>query len=180
VSADRTAAPRTMRAGALSKPLREERNRTNRARRLARYVAAPAVLAIVALAYSLARREPPPAKVIVSPNPPIAADLIIDGRPSGQLPPFVHTLAPGKHRIELRAEGYKPFSATVDVKPGAMPIELAAKLEADRPLQVESVVLTPSPLPAPPAAVTQSPPPRKVQAARKPTRTPENAALVEA
>src|SRR5439155_405748 len=52
VSADRTAAPRTMRAGALSKPLREERNRTNRARRLARYVAAPAVLGIVALAYS--------------------------------------------------------------------------------------------------------------------------------
>ena len=177
VSADRTAAPRTMRAGALSKPLREERNRTNRARRLARYVAAPAVLGIVALAYSLARREPPPAKVIVTPSPPVAADLVIDGRPSGQLPPFVHTLAPGKHRIELRAEGYKPFSATVDVKAGAMPIELTAKLEADHPLQVEGVVLAPSRLPPPPAVAP--PPPRKPQAARKPMRAPDNVAPVE-
>ena len=176
VSGDRTAAPRPLRDGALSRPLRDRPDRTKAARRLVLYAAAPAALAIAALAYALVRREPPPAKVIVTPSPPVAADLIIDGRPSGQLPPFVHALAPGKHRIELRAQGYKPFSATVEVKAGAMPIELGAKLEADQPLQVESVVLTQSPLPPPPAV---TPPPRKPQASRKAQRAPDNVVSVE-
>ena len=168
-----------MRDGPLSKPLREQPDRRKASRRLAFYAAAPAALAIAAVTYSLARREPPPSKVILTPSPPVTADLIIDGRPSGQLPPFVHTLAPGKHRIELRAAGYKPFSATVDVKAGAMPVELAASLEAEGPLQVQGVVLAQSPLPAPPAAAPTSPPPPRPQAARKPKAGSETVAPAE-
>jgi serine/threonine protein kinase len=172
-----TKAPRAMRTGPLSRPLRD-RSRRN-LRRFGLYAAASAGLAVAAVAMVLARREPAPGKVIVTPSPPVAAELIVDGRPSGPLPPFVHTLALGKHHIEVRAEGYKPFSATVDVASTAMPVELAAKLEPDRPLTVEGVILTPSPSAAPPAVVPPPPAKLKPQASRKPNRAPEPVAPVE-
>jgi Protein kinase domain/PEGA domain len=174
VGDDRTAAPRRMRTAALTRSLREQGGRAN-ARRWALYAAVPVALGVAAVSYVIGQREPLPGKVIVTPTPPVAADLIIDGRPSGQLPPFVHTLSPGAHRIELRAEGYKPFAATVQVAPGGAPIELDAKLEAERPLQIQGVVLTQ----APDAAPAPAPPPRNRPSSRKPQRATPPAPPVE-
>src|SRR6185503_4717198 len=109
---------------------------------------------------------------ILTPSPSVTADLIIDGRPSGQLPPFVHTLAAGTHSIEVKAEGYKPFATTVDVRPGGQPIELTAKLEPERPLHVDSVVL------APPAPAAEEPV-RKKPASRRPPRLPDTVVPIE-
>ncbi|TMA28304.1 MAG: PEGA domain-containing protein [Deltaproteobacteria bacterium] len=143
---ERTHAPRAQRKAPMSRSLREQQK-----------VAAPkwwpwaagggAALAIVGLCvWSLwPQEEMRPGKVIVTPSPSVIADLLIDGRPSGQLPPFVHTVAAGKHRIEVRAEGYKPWSAVVDVPSGGRPMELDAQLTADRPMEVEGVVLRQKP-----------------------------------
>jgi serine/threonine protein kinase len=175
VGDDRTAAPRSMRSSALTRSLREQGGRAN-ARRWALYAAVPVALGVAAVSYVIGQREPLPGKVIVTPTPPVAADLIIDGRPSGQLPPFVHTLSPGTHRIELRAEGYKPFAATVQIAQGGAPLELNANLEAERPLQIQGVVLTQAPAAeSPPAA----PPPRNRPSSRKPQRPSPPAAPVE-
>src|SRR3989449_4266034 len=152
-----------MRTAALTRSVREQGGRAN-TRRWALYAAVPVALGVAAVSYVIGQREPIPGKVIVTPTPPVAADLIIDGRPSGQLPPFVHTLSPGAHRIELRADGYKPFAATVQVAPGGAPIELDAKLEAERPLQIQGVVLTQAPDAAPASA---PPPPRNRPSSRQ-------------
>ena len=173
VGDDRTAAPRRMRNAALTRSLREQGTRAN-ARRWALYAAVPVALGVAAVSYVIGQREPVPGKVIVTPTPPVVADLIIDGRASGQLPPFVHMLSPGAHRIELRADGYKPFAATVQVAPGGAPVELNAKLEVERPLQVEGVVLTQAPAAAPPA-----PPPRNLPSSRKLQRAAPPAPPVE-
>ena len=69
---------------------------------------------------------------------------------SGPLPPFVHTVAAGSHRIEVRADGYKSFQTRVNVPPGGRPLEIDAQLVAEGPMQVEGVVLT-QPKPEPPA-----------------------------
>ena len=175
VGDDRTAAPRRMRNAALSRSLREQGTRAN-ARRWALYAAVPVALGVAAVSYVIGQREPVPGKVIVTPTPPVVADLIIDGRASGQLPPFVHTLSPGAHRIELRADGYKPFAATVQVAQGGAPVELNAKLEVERPLQVEGVVLTQAPAAAPPAP---APPPRNRPSSRKLQRAAPPAPPVE-
>jgi len=173
VGDDRTAAPRRMRNAALTRSLREQGTRAN-AGRWALYAAVPVALGVAAVSYVIGQREPVPGKVIVTPTPPVVADLIIDGRASGQLPPFVHMLSPGAHRIELRADGYKPFAATVQVAPGGAPVELNAKLEVERPLQVEGVVLTQAPAAAPPA-----PPPRNLPSSRKLQRAAPPAPPVE-
>jgi len=175
VGDDRTAAPRRMRNAALTRSLREQGTRAN-AGRWALYAAVPVALGVAAVSYVIGQREPVPGKVIVTPTPPVVADLIIDGRASGQLPPFVHTLSPGAHRIELRADGYKPFAATVQVAQGGAPVELNAKLELERPLQVEGVVLTQAPAAAPPAPV---PPPRNRPTSRKLQRAAPPAPPVE-
>jgi len=175
VGDDRTAAPRRMRNAALTRSLREQGTRAN-AGRWALYAAVPVALGVAAVSYVIGQREPVPGKVIVTPTPPVVADLIIDGRASGQLPPFVHMLSPGAHRIELRADGYKPFAATVQVAPGGAPVELNAKLEVERPLQVEGVVLTQAPSAAPPAP---APPPRNRPSSPKLQRAAPPAPPVE-
>jgi PEGA domain-containing protein len=53
---------------------------------------------------------------------------MIDGRSAGQLPPFVRAIPAGKHRLEVRAKGYRPFSAEVDIPAGGRPLEVAAPL----------------------------------------------------
>jgi hypothetical protein len=48
-----------------------------------------------------------------------AADIIVDGQRAGTAPterPVV--MAPGRHTVELRAEGFRPFSQTVTVSSG--------------------------------------------------------------
>src|SRR5436190_6608693 len=113
-------------------------------------------------------RDPPAGKLIVTPSPSVPADLIVDGRPSGQLPPFVRNLPHGKHRIEVRAEGYKAFSAAVEVGAGNDPLELTAQLLPERPLQLDGVVLSP-----PPAVEKPRPTARKRERTAQPSAEPE-------
>ena len=96
-------------------------------------LAVPALLvALVAIALvALPGEDLRPGKVIVTPSPAVAGDLYIDGRTSGPVPPFVHSVAPGEHRLEVRAEGYKPFVTTVRVRPGR-PLEVTARLQSDK------------------------------------------------
>jgi serine/threonine protein kinase len=171
LAAESTAAPRAQRRSALSRPAGPP------SRRWALYAALPvglAVLGILSFARTAARREPVPGKVIVMPSPSVpAADLSIDGRPSGQLPPFVHTLAPGRHLIEVRAPGYKPFSASVEVKPGGQPMEVNAQLEAEPDLALETAGLVQSqdvPRP-PPESLQRSVLPARARQAKEPPAT---------
>jgi hypothetical protein len=46
------------------------------------------------------------------------AQVSVDGRPRGNTPAIVE-IEPGQHLVEVRAEGYEPFSQTVTVAPGA-------------------------------------------------------------
>jgi serine/threonine protein kinase len=140
---ERTHAPRAQRKAPMSRSLREQQ--TVAAQKWWPWAAGgSAALAIVGLCawYLWPQEEMRPGKVIVTPSPSVIADLLIDGRPSGQLPPFVHTVTAGKHRIEVRAEGYKPWSAVVDVPSGGRPMELDAQLAPDKPMEIEGVVLS--------------------------------------
>jgi serine/threonine protein kinase len=141
VDNERTVAPRKMRASALSKPLAKQKTRPT-GRRWAVYAGIPIATGLlgVSLAVRL-QRDPLPGKVIVRPSPSVPADLIVDGRPSGQLPPFVRNLPAGAHRIEVRAEGFRPFSTSLDVRGGGEPVELMARLIAEKPMQLDGVVL---------------------------------------
>jgi len=139
VENERTVAPRKMRGSALSKPLAEQKTRPT-GRRWAVYAGIP--IAIGVLGVSLAvrlQRDPAPGRVIITSSPPVAGDLIVDGRPSGQLP-AVRNLPAGTHRIEVRAEGFKPFSTSVDVRGGGNPVEVVARMIAEKPAQVDGVV----------------------------------------
>ena len=173
ISDEPTAAPRRMRRSALSRPVGQR----GRARRLALYAAMPVALGLVGLSWAVrnGQRAPVPGTVILTPSPAVpSADLLIDGRPSGSLPPFVHSLSAGKHRIEVRAEGYKPFLATVEVRAGGQPVEMVARLESE-PMRVEGVVLTPPPPPPPEEARAPAPRPvrRKVPPPRREVAVPE-------
>jgi hypothetical protein len=167
VSDERTVAPRSLRDSALSKPV-SARKPGPTPRRWALYAALPIALGVVGVSIALRmQRDPLPGKVIVTPSPSVPADLIVDGRPSGPLPPFVRSLPAGEHRIEVRADGFKPFSVVLEVRGGRAPVELIARLVAERPMQLDGVVLTPPPAAAAlPAPALQ---PRKV-ASRKPER----------
>lgn len=45
------------------------------------------------------------------------AEVVVDGQPQGQIP-VVLTVSEGRHLVEIRKEGYKPFSQWIDVKEG--------------------------------------------------------------
>jgi hypothetical protein len=149
---EQTAAPRSMRGTPLVKPVKSQKKLSGQDRRLVLYVMVPVALAVVAGLWFIL--TPPertrPGKFVITPSPSVTADLRIDGKPAGQLPPFVHTVSAGRHRIELRAEGFKPFVADLQIPSGGRPIELDAQLVADGPMQVEGMVLT-QPRPVPPA-----------------------------
>jgi serine/threonine protein kinase len=149
---EHTAAPRAMRGTPLVKPLNSQKKLAGQNRKLLLYVFVPVSLAVLAGLWFIL--TPPErtrrGKFVITPSPSVTADLRIDGKPAGQLPPFVHTVPAGRHRIELRAEGYKPFVAEVQVPSGGRPIELDAQLVLDGPMQVEGMVLT-QPRPVPPA-----------------------------
>jgi len=170
-SNESTGAPRAMRGTPMAKPVRAQpaAAAAKPQRRWALLAGGPLVLlALAALWFVSTPDEQRPGKVIITPTPSVTADLIIDGRPSGQLPPFVHTVAAGRHKIEVRAEGYRPFSTTVQVPSGGRPLEVDAQLMQDGPMQVEGVVLT-QPKPESPSsenpagaqAAPQAEPPKK-------------------
>jgi serine/threonine protein kinase len=163
-----TAAPRAMRGTPMVKPARGQPKASAASRKTILYVLAPAALAVIAgLWFILAPPETiRPGKLVITATPSVVADLLIDGKPAGQLPPFVHTVSAGKHRIELRAEGYKPFATEVRVPSGGKPIELEAQLVLEGTMQMEGMVLTqPHPIPAAEAKKAQPEP-----ASKKPSR----------
>ena len=105
-------------------------------------------------------RAPLPGKVIVTVQPAVPAELLVDGRSSGPLPPFVRHLPPGRHRLEVRAEGYKPFTAAVEL--GRRPVEVEAVLlsreEPAAPLQVQAPPSEARPEPQPQSNAPPPPP----------------------
>ena len=157
LSEERTGAPRKLRSSPMARPLKAQQPQPKR--RWPLYAGIALALAVAGLVWFLLAQpqEVRPGKIVVTPSPSVTAELFIDGKPSGPLPPFVHTLAAGKHRIEVRADGYKPFTTEVHVRSGGTPLEVDAQLTADGPMQVEGVVLT-QPAPEKPAEPQQPPP----------------------
>ena len=45
-------------------------------------------------------------------------DVYIDRKPAGKTDLMLHALSPGKHKIEVKKEGYQPFETTIDVARG--------------------------------------------------------------
>jgi hypothetical protein len=186
-SKEHTGAPLAMRGSLMVKPVKAQPLLSAAKRRRSMLYLGASLLLVAAAALWLAMMAPEevrPGKVIITPSPSVTADLLIDGRPSGQLPPFVHVIAAGKHKIEVRAEGYKPFATTVQVPSGGRPLEVDAQLAQDGPMQVEGVVLT-QPRPGSPAEVAAQREQGPAQAKKKqgwgqkapprPPRTPEPA-----
>ena len=69
------------------------------------------------------------------------ATVVIDGRPAGSLPYVDEDLAPGRHTVEVRREGFLPWRAVVELEPGG-------ELRLQAPLQVAAVEV-PSPAQGP-------------------------------
>ena len=138
---DRTGAPRKLRSSPMVRPVKVQPRPANR--RVLLYLGAPLLLAPLAALWFFASQEAEarPGKIAVMSTPSVGADLLIDGKLAGQLP-LVHTLVAGRHQLEVRAEGYKPFSTQVTVPPGGAPVQVEAQLVADGPMQVEGVMLT--------------------------------------
>ncbi len=142
VSEERTAAPRAQRTGALSKPVRDDKPaahadaRNHVGRNL--LLAAAVLLASLGAAWFLWPSEiAAPGRLVLALTPSVPAELVIDGKPAGAIPPFVWQLARGPHRIEIHAAGFKPFSASVRISSPSKPTELAVALVSDAPLEVE-------------------------------------------
>jgi len=126
---DRTAAVRKRRSGGLTRPSRPEEGW--RGTNPLVLVGTAAAIAIVAgLAIFLQQpAEKRPGKIVVTVSPAVDAELFVDGRSSGKVPPHLRSLAAGDHRIEVKAAGFRPFATTVSVRPGARPVEIDAALE---------------------------------------------------
>jgi serine/threonine protein kinase len=141
---------RLQRKGAMTRAVRDQPKQKPERSRKWMLFAVPALLAALVGGWLLlGDGEEQPGKVIVTPSPSVQADLFIDGKAAGALPPFVHNVPPGRHKLEVKAEGYKTFSVQVHVAAGGRPVEVDAQLQADKPMEVEGVVLT-QPRPAEP------------------------------
>jgi PEGA domain len=79
-------------------------------------------LLVLACASPAAAQVPSDGGTVAITVRPTTADVYIDGErwvsPDLSVP-LVVALVPGRHAIEVRAPGYRPFSTTVDVRPGA-------------------------------------------------------------
>jgi hypothetical protein len=61
-------------------------------------------------------------KLVINSSPP-GARILIDGKNSGRISPSVIPVKPGKHRVRLELEGFKPFESDINVaanKPGIL------------------------------------------------------------
>jgi len=132
VSEERTQAIRVRRTSALARP--ERPSETRAPRRIFVWAIPPALAVAAGVMLSLAGtfRDARPGKVVVTASPAVDAVLLIDGRSAGHIPPHVRSVSPGKHRIEVRAEGYRPFVAHVTVRPGDA-TSVDASLLAEKP-----------------------------------------------
>jgi len=129
---DSSGDPTAARRNARRRPL--TRAGKGRAKIGVRTLAATAVLVVLAASgavWFVRSRAPLPGKVIVTVQPAVLAELLVDGRSSGPLPPFVRLLPAGRHWLEVRAEGYKPFATAVEL--GRRPVEVEAVLSREEP-----------------------------------------------
>src|SRR6187399_2146600 len=84
-------------------------------------VIARAVLVLLALAAPAAAQLPSDAGTVSISVRPATADVFVDGErwvspeSSG---PLVVQLAPGRHTVDVRAPGYRPFSTVVEIRRG--------------------------------------------------------------
>ncbi|TMB36055.1 MAG: PEGA domain-containing protein [Deltaproteobacteria bacterium] len=128
---DRTGALRKRRSGGLTRPSRPEEGW-----RGTRFLVVAGTAAAIALVAGLAiflqqPAEKRPGKIVVTVSPAVDAELFVDGRSSGKVPPHLRSLAAGDHRIEVKAAGYRSFATTVSVRPGTRPVEIDAALEVE-------------------------------------------------
>ena len=159
VSDERTQAPRAQRQGGLTRPTRESRAVAAAALPPSTWKRNVGIFAALGLVVALCiwaiwpTEVISPGRLIISLEPPVPGNLTIDGKAAGAVPPFVWSVARGKHNIEVRATGYKLFTATVKIAGPTRPTELQISLVPDGPLPVEGVVLDPQqaahPAPAP-------------------------------
>jgi len=101
--------------------------------RLVFLIGAAAAIAVVA-GFALFVQQPAtqrPGKIVVTVSPPVDAELFVDGRSSGKVPPHLRSLAAGDHLIEVKAAGYRAFATTVSVRSGARPVEIEAALQQE-------------------------------------------------
>jgi hypothetical protein len=130
---ERTGAVRKRRSGGLTRPSRpEERWRGLRLLLLIGTVAAVVVVGGFAFFVQQPATQRP-GKIVVTVSPPVDAELFVDGRSSGRVPPHLRSLAAGDHLIEVKAAGYRAFATTVSVRSGARPLEIEAALQAETP-----------------------------------------------
>jgi TonB family protein len=104
--------------------------------------------------FTLSRTVPAAGAADVSSTPP-GAMVKIDGTSVGTTPLRGHKLNVGRHRVEITAEGYEPFSGSVTVKEGQT-ARLAAPLVAHivvKPTPKATAAPTPAPAPTPDAHV---------------------------
>lgn len=59
-------------------------------------------------------------KIQVEPGNLPGVQVYIDGKPMGQAPDIFQDILIGQHTVELRKEGYKPYSRTVEVEDGKL------------------------------------------------------------
>ena len=153
---------RLQRKGALSRAVRDQPPRPKGSRKWLLFAAPVLLAALLGTFLLLSPDEERPGKVIVNLSQPVQAELYLDGKLAGPLPPLVHAVAAGRHKLEVKAEGFKTFTAQVNVTAGGRSVEVDAQLQADKPLEVEGVVLTQA-RPTEPAAPKEAPapPPKK-------------------
>lgn len=143
LSQERTGARRRLRSSPLVRPEREGAPAAGPVFRWALATGVLLLLAVVLFFWAVGPdRKLGQGKVAITVAPSVPAALFIDGKAAGTLPPFVRALAAGNHRLEVRADGYKPFATQVQVPSGGRPVGIEAQLVAEGPMQVEGMVLT--------------------------------------
>ena len=152
VSEDRTVAPRAQRTGAFSKPLRETQAepKSNAVRNVA--IALVVVIAAAGAAWAFWPADvAAPGRLVFALSPSVPAELLLDGKPAGSIPPFTRQdVARGPHHVEIRASGYKPFTADVNVSSASKPVEVQVELVSEAPPAApEPAAPAPAPVVAP-------------------------------
>jgi hypothetical protein len=97
-------------------------------------LAAAAVIVVVVAGLAALLQQPAahrPGRIVVNVSPAVDAELFVDGRSSGRVPPYLRSLTAGDHRIEVKATGYRAFATTVSVPSGTRPVEIEAALQQE-------------------------------------------------
>ena len=62
---------------------------------------------------------------------PRGAQVLLDDRPVATTPFRLYRVPLGSHTVRIELEGYKPFSTSVNLEKGTLPVRVAASLELD-------------------------------------------------